>query len=148
MGFDLDVRTELVAQRLFEAACHVVRGGKRQRALDFEIDRYRQPAGNRLHGDVMNGKAAIARDHHDAFAHRFVVERARLGGDGDFGPRQLRADSRDKPILDGGDAVERQRAADADAEIDEQHGAGRPGTYALDRNNAGQSSARLPPPAR
>ncbi len=85
----------------------------------------------------MNGEAAVARDHHDALAHGFVVERARLGGDRHFGLRQFGADGARQPLLDGGDAVERQRAADADAEIDEQHRAGRPRAHALDGNDAG-----------
>ena len=90
MGLDLDIGPEFVAHRLFEPACGVVRGGERLRAVDFEIGGDRQPAGNGLHGDMMDGEPAVARDHHDPLAHRLVVERARLGGDGDFGRRHVR----------------------------------------------------------
>ena len=44
MGFDLDVRAELVAHRLFEPGRGVVRGGERLRAVDFKIGRHRQAA--------------------------------------------------------------------------------------------------------
>ena len=47
------------------------------------------------------------------------------------------ADGARQPLLDGGDAVERQRAAHADAEIDEQHRAGRPRPHPLDGDHAG-----------
>ena len=40
-------------------------------------------------------------------------------------------------LLDGGDAIERQRAADADAKLDEQHRAGRPRPHPLDGDDAG-----------
>ena len=43
------------------------------------------------------------------------------------------------PLLDRGHPVERQRAADADAEIDEQHGAGRSRAHPLDRDDAGHA---------
>ena len=49
---------------------------------------------------------------------------------------QLGADGARQPLLDRGDAIERQRAADADAEIDEQHRAGRPRPHPLDRDDA------------
>ena len=137
MGFDFDVGAELLAHRFFEPARHFVRGIERHGAFDFEIHRYRQPALDRLHGDVMNGQATIARDHHHPFAHRLVVERARLGGDSDLGTGQFGADGARQPVLDGGDAVERQRAAHPDREIDEQHRAGRPRPHPLDADDAG-----------
>ena len=46
------------------------------------------------------------------------------------------ADGAGQLLLDGGDAIERQRAADADAEVDEQHGAGRPRAHAFDGDDA------------
>ena len=137
MGLDFDVGPELLAHRFFEAARHLVRGIERHGTFDFEIHRYRQPALDRLHGDVMNGEPAIARDHHHPLAYRLVVERARLGGDGDLGMGQFGADGAGQPVLDGGDAVERQRAADADREVDEQHGAGRPRPHPFDADHAG-----------
>ena len=92
MGFNLDIGPELVAHRFFKLGRGVVGGAERQRAVDFKVRGDGQASGNRLHGDVMDGEAAIARDHHHAFAHRLVVERARLGGDGEFGGRQFGAD--------------------------------------------------------
>ena len=41
MGFDLDVRSQLLADRLFEPARGLVRGGQRQRAVHLQIRRYR-----------------------------------------------------------------------------------------------------------
>ena len=125
-----------------------MRGGERQRAFDFEIGRDRQLIGDRLHGDVMHGKTAVARDQHDALAHGFVVERARLGRDGDFGFGEFAADGAGQPLLDGGDAVERQRAADADGDFDEQHRR-RPGARArAPRRRCPARGARSPRRAR
>ena len=92
VGLDLDVGAKFVAHRLFEAARDIVRGGERQRSSTSRSSDTDKPSGNRLHGDVVDGEAAIARDHHDALAHRFVIERARLGGDRDFGLRHRGAD--------------------------------------------------------
>ena len=55
--------------------------------------------------------------------------------------RQFGADGARQPLLDGGDAVERQRAAHADAEIDEQHRAGRPRPHPLDGDEPGTCRA-------
>ena len=55
--------------------------------------------------------------------------------------RQFGADRARQPVLDGGDAVERQRAADPDAEVDEQHRAGRPRPHALDATTPGTRRA-------
>ena len=90
----------------------------------------------RLDGDVVDGEAAVARDHHHAIAHGFVIERAWLGRDRDFGVRQFGADGARQPLRDGRDTVERQRAAHADAKIDEQHRAGRPRPHPLDGDDA------------
>ncbi len=69
-------------------------------------------------------------------AHRLVVERLRLRRDGELGRRQFATDGAGELLLDGGDAVERQRAADADGEIDEQHRAGRTRAHPFDRDDA------------
>ena len=47
--------------------------------------------------------------------------------------------ARRQPVLDGSDAFERQRAADADAELDEQHRSGRPRANPLDGDDAGHA---------
>ena len=41
MGFDFDLWSEFVPNRFFEPARDVMRGGKRQRAVDFQIERHR-----------------------------------------------------------------------------------------------------------
>ncbi len=66
-----------------------------------------------------------------------VVERARLGRDRDFGLGHLGLDGARQPIGDGGDAIEWQRAADADLEIDKKHRARRAGAHAIDCDDAG-----------
>jgi len=89
----------------------------------------------------MNGEAAVARDHHHALAHRLVVERARLRRDGDLGGRHVGAHGCRQPVLDGGDAVERQRAAHRDGEIDET-ARGRPGAPAPARRRTTPGTRR------
>ena len=74
---------------------------------------------NRLYGDMVDGEPEIVRDDHDPFAHRLVVEHARLGGDGEFGGGDIVADGTGEPLLDGGHTIERQRTADTDAQLDE-----------------------------
>ena len=66
-----------------------------------------------VHGDVMHGERAVARDHHHALQHGLVVERARLGRR--RRPRRRGISARiacGDAVLDRRDAVERQRAAD------------------------------------
>ena len=79
MGLDLDVGPELLAQRRLQPVGDLVRAAEREPAVDLEIERDRQPAADRMHGDMMHRERAVARDHHDALEHGLVVERARLG---------------------------------------------------------------------
>ena len=113
-----------------------MRGVERHGAINLKIGGHRKLARYRLNGDVMDGKAEIARDHHDALAHGLVVERARLRGDGDLGVRHVGAYFARQPILDCRDTIERQRSADGDAHLDEQHRARGPCPHPFDRDNA------------
>ena len=84
---------------------------------------------------MMNGKAEVACDHHDALAHRLVIERLRFRRYRQLSRRQLAADGVDQLLFDHSHAVERQRAADTHAKLDEQHRAGRPGAHPFHRND-------------
>jgi len=90
VGFDLDVRAELVAHRLFQRVRDLVRARERQAAVHFQVERDRQPPADRVHGDVMDRERAVACDHHHAFEHGLIVERARLDVDGRLGLRKFR----------------------------------------------------------
>ena len=113
MGLDLDFGAELVAQRRFQAVGDFVRARERQAAVDFEIERDRQLPADGVHGDVMHGERAVARDHHHALQHRLVVERARHDVDGGLGVRHRVAHGGLDLLLDRDDAVKRERAAHA-----------------------------------
>ena len=89
---------------------------QRELAVHFQIERDRQPVLQVVHRHVMHGERAVARDHHDAVEHRFVVERDRIGGDDRLGARHLLADRGGDGVLDRAHAVERQGAADRDGQ--------------------------------
>ena len=59
--------------------------GQRHVAVDLEVDADGELAAEVVHGDMVDGKAGIARDHHDALAHALIVERDRHRGEGDVG---------------------------------------------------------------
>ena len=80
-----------------------------------------------MNRDVMNRERAIARNHHHALEHGFVIERARFDRDLDLRFRHLGADRPRERSADFGNAIERKRPANRDDEIDEQCGADRAG---------------------
>ncbi len=88
---------------------------------------------------MVDRAALVARDHHDALLHAFVVERARGGVDADLGPRHFLADRFRDLRLQGVDPVEWQRAADGDGDFDEQLVADRPHPHAVNGNHAGHA---------
>jgi hypothetical protein len=88
VGFDLDFGPQLVAHRLLEAVGDLVRAAERQAPVHFEVERDRQSTADRVHGDMMDGEPAVARDHHDPLEHGLVVESARFGVDGGLGLRE------------------------------------------------------------
>ena len=63
MGLTLDARAKLVAHGLFQPVCDIMRAAKRKAAVDFEIERDRQPFTDRLDCDVMDRERPITRDH-------------------------------------------------------------------------------------
>src|SRR5436190_2100833 len=87
MGLDLDIGPEFVADRLLEPARHIVRCGERQRAVDLEVERDREPSFDRVHRHMVHGECAVAGDHHDALEPGPVVERARRRGEWPLGGR-------------------------------------------------------------
>ena len=63
--------------RFFEAGGDLVRGGERQApSTSRSSETANRPLADRMHGDVMHGERAVARDHHHAVEHGLVVERA------------------------------------------------------------------------
>src|SRR6516164_4431749 len=103
MSFDFDFGSELVPDRIFEPAGDFMSGGEWLRTVDFEINRDRQAAGNRLDRNVMNGEAEIARADHDALAYCFVIKRGWLGRYGELGGRHVGSDRVGQLLLDGRD---------------------------------------------
>ena len=61
-------------------------------AVDFEVDADRQLAAEIVHGDMVDGEAGIAGDHHDALAHALIVARDRHRGEGQVGVAERLAD--------------------------------------------------------
>ena len=100
MGVDLHLRSQLLADRVFEPACDIVGGAERKRSVDFEIEGDREPSFDRMHGDVMHRKRPVARYHHDPFEHGLVIERARLGGYRHLGGRPFGAHGFDDAVLE------------------------------------------------
>ena len=86
-------------------------------SVDFEIERHALALADVLDRDVMDEQAPPAGDQLHALEHGLVVERQRIGGDGqrDIGPpaRDRRGDFR----LDRGDALQRQGARDEQPEF-------------------------------
>ena len=62
MDLDLRCAAELAADRRLEPVGDGVRLGKRQRAVDLQVERQRQPVGKMLNGDVVHGDALALRD--------------------------------------------------------------------------------------
>ena len=58
---------------------------ERHLAVDFEVDADGQLAAEVVHGDMVDGDARVARDHHDALAHALIVARDRHRGEGQVG---------------------------------------------------------------
>ena len=85
MGIDFDVLAEFVADIALELMGDVVGRGQRHLAIDFEVDADGELAAKVVHGDMVDGEAGIAGDHHDALAHAFIVARDRHGGEGQVG---------------------------------------------------------------
>ena len=121
MGVDLHLRSQFLADRVFEPARDVVRGTERQRSVDLEIEGDREPSFDLVHGDVMHRQRAVARDDHDPFEHGLVVECARFRGYCHLGGRPFGAHGFDDTVLERRHPIERQRAADRNDQVDEQH---------------------------
>ena len=81
-----------------------------------------------MYDDVVNRKRAVACHYHHALQHGLVVERARVGGDGHLGGGTVSAYCLEDALFERRHAVERQRAADRNLQVDEQHLADLPHT--------------------
>ena len=86
------VVSELGAHRGLEPVGDVVRGGKREAAIHFEVEGDGEARTEGMHGHMVHGERAVARNHHDALQHGLVVQRAGLGHDVDLGLRQRGGD--------------------------------------------------------
>ena len=92
MGVDLDVLAEFHADAALQIVGDVVCRCERHLAVDLEVEADDQLAAEIVHGDVMDREAGIARDHHDAVAHRLIVARHRHRGEGEVGVAERVAD--------------------------------------------------------
>ena len=92
-----------------------------------------------MNRNVVHREPAIARDHHHTFDHGLIIEGAGLRGHSHLGARTILAHRLDNAVLERGHAIERERAAYRDHEVDEQHAARLAGAQPLDRHNAGNS---------
>jgi len=109
-------------------------------AVDFEIEGDRKSSLDRMHGDMVNREGAVARDHHHPFEYGLVVECAWLSGHRHLGGGTVGAHRLDDAVLERGHAVERQRAADCNDKVDEQHLAYLPHAQPFDPDDAGNAS--------
>src|ERR1700738_844609 len=75
-------------------------GGQRHVAVDLEVDAHGEPAAEIVHGDVVDGEAGIARDHHDALANALIVARHRHRGEGKVGIVEHAPNRLLRPALD------------------------------------------------
>ena len=99
VGVDLDVLAELVADAALQLMGDVVGGGERHLAVDLEIDADGELAAEIVHGDVVDGEAGIAGDHHDAFADALIVARHRHGGECQIGVVERARDRLPAPFV-------------------------------------------------
>ena len=111
MGVDLDVLAEFLADVPLQLLGDVVGGVQRHLAVDFEVDADGELAAEIVHGDMVDGEAGIAGDHHDALANALVVARDRHRGEGQVGVVERACDRGLRLSLDLLDAVDRDRCA-------------------------------------
>ena len=85
VGLDLDVVADLRGDRVFELRGEPMSVAERHRAVDFEIEGDGLARFDILDGDMVHRQASARRDHQHPLEDRLVVERERIGGDGQFG---------------------------------------------------------------
>src|SRR5277367_5988034 len=117
MGFHFDVGAQFVFDRVFQLGRHLMRLAQTHPALDLEIERDAGAALDTLDCDVMDEQTPPARDHLHPLEHGFIVERERIGRDGELRRGPARRERRLDIRLDRGDALERQRARYEQPEI-------------------------------
>ena len=89
-----------------------------------------------LDGDMVHLQAAPRRDHQHPLEDRLVVERERVGGDGQFGLRPAPRDPGLQLGLDRRHAFERQSARHRDDDVAHDLGAAGPEPDRLDPRDA------------
>ena len=85
MAFHLDIMAELAADGGFENRRFLMRLFQRHLAVDLEIEADRSADADALDGQMMDGEALVLSDEAHALRDRFIIERDRIGGDGDIG---------------------------------------------------------------
>jgi hypothetical protein len=88
MRLHFHLRAELAADRVLEARGDFVRLAKLQLPFHFEIDRYRKPAVDGMHGDVMHRQAWLRAITITRSMTVSLVERARIGCQHHLGGRK------------------------------------------------------------
>ena len=126
VGLDLDVLADFLGDRVFELGGEPMGVAERHRAIDFEIERDGLAPVDVLDGDVVHRQASARGDHQHPLEDRLVVERERIGGDGQFGLRPLSGDPGLQLGLDRRDAFERQGARHRDDDVADDLGPARP----------------------
>ena len=94
-----------------------MRLAERHRAVDLEIEGDGLAPFDVLDGDMVHRQAPARRDQQHALEDRLVVERERIGGDGQLGLGPAPRDARLRLGLDRRDALERQRARNRDDDV-------------------------------
>lgn len=74
VAFDFHIGAELVADRVLQVSCPVMRLAQCHGAIDLEVEADREPAADLLGVEMVDGEVPPAGDEHDLLEHGFAVE--------------------------------------------------------------------------
>jgi hypothetical protein len=117
VGLDFDVLADFARDRILKFGGEPMSVAERHRAVDLKIERNGLARFDILDGDVVHRQAAARGDHQHPREDRLVVERERVGGDGQFSLRPFPGDTGLELGLDPGHAFERQSARHRDDDV-------------------------------
>src|SRR5438105_6943969 len=135
VGVDLDVLAKILADVALQHAGNLVGRRKLHVAVDLEVDADDQLLAEIVHGDMVDGEAGIAGDHHDALAHALIIARDRHRGEGEVGVAEYLADGILRGFLDRLDAVDPVGAWHLGDGIDEMRRPDHARTQAVDADH-------------
>ncbi len=142
MGVDLNVLAELVADVPLQLMGDGVGVVERHLAVDLEVEADGEFLAEVVHGDMVDGEAGIAGDHHDAFAHTLIVARHRYRGERQVGIAERLCDRLLRPAFDVLDPVDRVGPRHLHDGIDEMRRTDHPHPQALEIDHAGHGPDR------